>query len=267
MSKENTHFIFDGKTVLISPNLRSIVVFLQYIEQEIETVLSFDKRLEEIKKQHFETLKLVQSLAEKLKEHSIDFKATILENPSTFVDKLKFDRPTRVEMIAIFAQLEVLLCFSIAYDEETSDEKMIREKAMNKKVVNSFLDNFCLNIKNSWYSANQERVEKISADDLRKLRNSLTHFFSVGKVLSISTPGHDTLARKIEIDTKFKVRFISPEDMWNLTMGAAEAMIKKWDLDCRKCLQDGSTNFEKKIHMVKDLVDKHAAKIMTRNQV
>lgn len=69
------------------------------------------------------------------------------------------------------------------------------------------------------------------------------------------------------MDTRSKVRFISPEDMWGLTRGAAEVMIKKWDSDCRKCLRDGSKNFERKIHSVKDLVDKHAAIIMMRNQI
>jgi hypothetical protein len=267
MNKENTHFIFDRKTISISPNLRAIIIFLQYIEQEIETVLSFNKRLEAIRKQHSETLKIVQFLVDKLKENYIDFKFTISENPSTFVNKLKFDRPTRVEMISIFAQLEVLLCFSIAYDEKTSDEKVIIKKAMENQTVKIFLNNFCLNVENQWYSANQERAQKISANDLRKLRNSLTHFFSVGKILSISTPGNEDITRKVEKDTQFKVKFISPEDMWGLTKGATEVMIKKWDSDCRKCLQNNSNDFEKRIHAVKDLVDKYASVIIMENKI
>ena len=39
---ESTHFIFDGEKVVISPNLYSVVSFLQEIEKEIESFLNFD---------------------------------------------------------------------------------------------------------------------------------------------------------------------------------------------------------------------------------
>jgi len=68
MESKSTHFIFDGEKVVISPDLYQVVSFLQEIEKEIESFLNFDKKLESIRKQHAETLKLVEVLAQKLKE-------------------------------------------------------------------------------------------------------------------------------------------------------------------------------------------------------
>lgn len=50
MAGQSTHFIFDGEKVVISPDLHSIVSFLQEIEKEIESFLNFDKKLELIRK-------------------------------------------------------------------------------------------------------------------------------------------------------------------------------------------------------------------------
>lgn len=49
MDEQSTHFIFDGEKVVISPDLHSVVSFLQEIEKEIERFLNFDKKLESIR--------------------------------------------------------------------------------------------------------------------------------------------------------------------------------------------------------------------------
>ena len=67
---ESTHFIFDDEKIQISPDLHPVVIFLQEIEKETESLLNLDKKIELIRKQYLETIDFVQFLADKLKEHS-----------------------------------------------------------------------------------------------------------------------------------------------------------------------------------------------------
>src|SRR3989344_4563783 len=184
------------------------------------------------------------------------YKFIFSEKPSTFVNKLNFNRPVRSEMIIIFAQLEVLLCLSIAYNNKSSDEKLIRSNALKKEVIEAFLKNFCLNPKNEWSKANEERARRITPGDLRKLRNSLTHFFSTGKELAISYPGKDKLTRKTEKETNFKVKFLSPEDLWKIARGAGVLLIKQWSNDYKKSLSANSDDFKQRVLSVKDVIEK-----------
>jgi len=267
MDNQSTHFIFDGEKVMISPDLHSVVVFLQEIEKEIESFLNFDKKLESIRKQHLETIKFIEVLARKLKESNIDFKFTFSEHPATIAEKLKIDRPIRSEMIVLFANLETLFCLNIAYENKISDEKEIIKRAMNQDNVKDFLERFCLNQENEWCQKNPERIKHISADDLRKLRNSLTHFFSVAKNIGVSYALLDEKSRKLEKATNFKAKFISPEDLYEIIKGSARLMIKRWSEDCKSDLAKNSNEFKEKILSVKAVVDNYGAMIIKNKQI
>jgi len=254
MEDKSTHFIFDGDKIIISPDLRPIVDFLQEIEKEVEGFLWFDKKLESIRKQHAETIKLTQVLAKKLKENSIDFNFTLSEHPSTIADKLKINYPIRSKMIILFAYLETLRCLNIAYENKTSDEKEIRGLAMDDKNIKSFLQEFCLNENNDWGQKNKKRLQQITADNLQKLRNSLTHLFSVSKDISVADAFLDDKSRKLEKATHFKVKFISPEDLYEIIRGAGILMMKKWNDDCLNSLNKHSSQFKEKILSVNNVI-------------
>ena len=267
MDNRSTHFIFDGDKVVISPDLYPVVSFLQEIEKEIESFLGFDKKLESIRKQHAETLKLVEVIAQKLKENSIDFNFTLSEHPATIAEKLTINRPIRSEMIVLFANLETLFYLNIAYENKISDEREIIKKAMNQDNVKDFLEKFCLNKENEWCQKNPERLKHIAADDLRKLRNSLTHFFSVAKTLAVSYAMLDEKSRKLEKATNFKAKFISPEDLYEIIKGSAKLMIKKWSEDCKDSLAKNSNEFKERILVVKTVVDNYGAMIIKNKQI
>jgi hypothetical protein len=267
MEDKSTHFIFNGKKILISSDLRLIFDFLKEIEKEVESFLGFDKKLESIRKQHLETIKFVQVLAKKLKENSIDFSFTFSEPPATIVDKLKMNHPVRSKFIVLFANLETLLCLSIAYENKTSDKKVIIDKAMDPGVTKSFLENFCLNKENNWGKKNQKRLENITADNLRKLRNALTHFFSVDKDLQIADAMLDDKSRKLEQATNFKAKFISPEDLYEIIKGALVLMMKKWTDDCLDSINKKSNEFKEKILSVNSIIKDCGAVIVKNSQI
>jgi hypothetical protein len=264
---ESTHFIFDNEKVLISPNLHPIIVFLQEIEKETENLLNLDKKFESIRKQYLETIKFVGFLADKLKENSIDFSYNFSEHPETIAEKLTLERPVRSEMITLFAHLEVLICLNTAYDNKTSDDDMIRKLVMNQETVKNFIKDFCLNPNNEWGFKNKDRLKRITVDEIRRLRNSLTHFFSVGKGLAISHSYLDDKARRLEKATHFKAKFLSPEDLQEIVKGSAKLMIEKWSNDCKKSLSENSNEFKEKIMSVKAVVVNQGAIIVKNNQI
>lgn len=267
MENKSTHFIFDGNKIVISPDLKPIVDFLGEIEKEIESFLGFEKKIESIRKQHLETIKLVQLLAGKLKENSIDFNFSFSEDPSNIGDKLKFSSPTRSKMIVLFAYLETLFCLNIAYENKTSDEQEIRRLAMNKNTIKPFLETFCLNKENKWGGENPDRLKNTTADNLRRLRNSLTHFFSVDKSLSVADAFLDDKSRKLEQITDFQIKFISPEDLYEIIKGAGELMIKKWSKDCENSLRLKTNEFKENILSVNKLIENCGAKSVKNEQI
>jgi len=267
MENKSVQFIFDGDKVIISPNLIPIIKFLEEIEKEIETFLKFDKKLETIKKQYTEIVGLIRELGKKIKENSIDFKYTLSEDPSTIVDKLSISRPIRSEIIILFAYLEVLLCLNIAYENKISNQKTIINKTMDKKIITSFYNDFCLNKENEWGQRNPERLKNITADNLRKLRNSLTHFFAVDRDIFLSYAILDTKSRKLEKITNFKVKFVSPEDLYEIIRGAGILMIKKWDSDYKESLTENSEDFKEKILSALDIVKTYAPVIVKEGEI
>jgi len=267
MENKSTHFIFDGKKIVISPDLFLTVNFLQEIEKEIETFLGFDKKLESIRKQHLETIKLIELLAKKLKDNSIDFNFTLSEKPETMADKLKIDHPVRSKIIILFANLETLLRLNFAYENKICDGEKIRKQALDQKAWESFYNNFCLNISNQWGQKNQDRLKNITAQELRYLRNSLTHFFSLDKGLQVADAFLNEKSRKLEQATNFKVKFISPEDLYEIIKGAAMLMIEKWSNDCKECLKINSNEFKEKILSVNKLIENSGVVIVKNEQI
>lgn len=267
MKNKSTHIIFDGTKILISSDLRHIFDFLKEIEKEIESFLKFDQRLEAIRKQHLETLKLVQVLAGKLKENSIDFNFSLSEHPATIVDKLKMDHLVRSKFITLFANLETLFCLNIAYENKISNKKAIINKALDPKTIKSFLEKFCLNKENEWGRKNPIRLKNITADNLRKLRNSLTHFFSVDEDLQIADAMLDIKSRKLEKATDFKVKFISPEDLYEIVKGAGILILKRWNEDYIDSKNKKSNEFKERILSVNNIIKNCGAVIVKNNQI
>jgi hypothetical protein len=254
MENKSTHFIFDGEKIMVSSDVMPIVDFLSEIEKEVRTVLDFEKKLESIMKQYEETIEFIELLSTKLKDNSIDFKFTFTEHPIKIVKKLKIERPIRSEMVMLFANLETLLRLNFAYDNKISDGDEIRKLTIKEEAWQLFYNNFCLNINNEWVKNNQERAKHITIQDLRYLRNSLTHFFSVDKGMGLSYQVLDQKSRKLEEATNFSAKFISPEDMYGIIKGAAKLIIEKWDRECRESFKISSSDFKDKILCVKDLV-------------
>src|SRR3989344_3476314 len=107
MTEESTHLIFDGKKMVISPDIMPVFSFLIEIEKEIESFLGFNKKLDDIKDSHLEMINFVQFLSNKLKENNVDFQYKFKEHPEKFADKLDFHVPLRSQVIVLFASLDV----------------------------------------------------------------------------------------------------------------------------------------------------------------
>jgi len=173
----------------------------------------------------------------------------------------------RSKIIILFANLETLLRLNFAYENKINDGETIRKQTFDQKVWESFYDNFCLNENNQWGQKNQERLKHITVYELRYLRNSLTHFFSLDKGLQIADALLDEKSRKLEQATNFEVKFISPEDLYEIIKGSAMLMIKKWSNDYQECLKINSDEFKEKILSVNTLIKNSGAVIVKNKQI
>lgn len=264
---DSTHFIFDGEKMVISPDIVPIFEFLKEIEREVEEFLGFEKRLQTISSQYLDAWEFIEFLSNKLKQNSIDFEYTLKNPTDTIAGNLSLYRPLRSEMIVIFANLETLRCLYTAYKHKVTNEEEIRHLAMKKENIRSFLNEFCLNQENSWVKHNPERAAKITAEDVQKLRNSLSHFFSVAKGISLSHSLLNDKSRQLEQMSEFKVTFISPEDLYGILKGAAILMVKKWNNDCVFSFKARSNEFKERILCVRDIVGRYGVKIVLNNQI
>jgi len=251
MKNEKTHIVFDGKNIVISPNLREIFLFLKGIEQEVETLLSFERKLKKIAKQVSEIGGVMATMVKNLPK---DFKMKISENPKTLAEKFKFQRPTRCEFVALFAYLETLRCLHTAYGENTTDDKKLRDASGSS--IDDFLKKFCLCPENEWVKSNSRRSGKIGASHLRKLRNSITHFFSTPPLFVITSVLNDDHL-KVEKDLNFKAHVFSSDDLYKIIQGAAHLLLKMWNTDCQRSIKENNLDFKQRINCVNDIVKKN----------
>jgi len=243
INKTETHFLFDESKIQVSEDIVPILTFLQGIETEVDSFMGFEKRLRDIRKQYLETIKLVEHLGKLLRENSIEFQFKLSEHPETIIKKLMMDVPVRSKCIVLFANLEVLFCLNLAYENNTHDDVEIRRLAMNSKIAESFIDNFCLNIENPWFIKNQERLKGVTKTHLRRLRNSLTHFFSIDKGIQIADEMLDEKSRKLEKILQLESIFLSPKDIYEMIKGVALLMMRHWNKDCILSFQNKSLLF------------------------
>ena len=267
IENKSTHILFNGEKIVISPDLWLIFDFLKKIEKEVESFLNFSKRLGSIRKQYLETSQCVQMMSKKLKENSIDFNFTFSESPVTIIDKLKVDHTVRSKCIVLFANLETLFCLNVAYENKISDQKAIINEAMKPEAIKAFLENFCLNKKNVWRKKSQKRLENITVNDLRKLRNALTHFFSVDGNLQIINVMSGIKSKKLKQAINFKAIFISPEDLYEIIKGTFMLMMKKWTDDYFDSIKNGSNEFKERILSVNNIVKNYGAIIAKNSQI
>jgi len=189
---------------------------------------------------------------------SSDIQLTInflMEIDKDIIKLLECKNLIRLKLIALFANLETLMRLNFAYENKISEGNKIRQLTLDSSVWRNFYSDFCLNKDNTWIKENIDRSDKISNEDLRYLRNSLTHFFSVDRGLQIGDRALDKKSREIEKQTNYNVKFISPEDLYEIIKGSAVIMMKKWNDDCIKCSKNQSEEFKERINAVNELVN------------
>lgn len=263
-NQESTHLVFDWEKIIISPDLTIIFNFLMEIEKEVQSFLWFEKKLEDIRKQSVEFFGLITYLAKQLEENKIDYKFNFSEKPANFIDKLNYHLPIRSQFIMLFANLETIFCLYTAYQLGTDNEEEIRKEVMNSDKTRKFLNKFILNDENDYYKLNKTRLSKISANNIRDLRNSLNHFYSVSSSISLVPNQLDEKARKIEAALKKQWEhnsiFLSPNDTTELISKAGLLLFRNWSNDFSKDPKE----FKRKITFVTNIVNLKAP-VLIRN--
>lgn len=266
--EESTHIYFDGSQILISPDISPVFRFLIEIQTEIDHILKFNEQLQEAGRDYKDLLKLIQFLTGMLREHNIEYEYRFERDPKLIADALKPIFPIRAQMIVLFASLEVLFTLHMAYELHTSDTNDLRQATLDVQNTKEFINNFILTKENSYYRENSDRLKKIDSRKFRELRNSLTHFFSVGPGgLSISPDVFTKSSRKLEADLERNkhghIVFFSEADLYGLIKAANFLRLKKWSND----FMADSALFKSSMTHVKELVAREAAVIVHKQEL
>lgn len=234
----------------IHPEFGIVFRFLIEIESEIEELMGYKERLISIKKQCSELLKLMGKLT--VPE---DLYFEMSENPSALSEKFRYIQPVRSELIILFAHLETLRCLWTAYKLQTSDRNVL--KNASDGALKEFINEFCLSKENEWIMNNPKRAAHLSGKNLVRLRNSLTHFFSVDKIGVV--PLYDDKTQEIVEQMKNKVQLISSQDFSEILRSTGRMILMRWAKDCESSLSGDNNNFLEKMGCVKDVVEKNGA--------
>ena len=252
-----THVVFDWKKIIISENLIPLFQFIIGIENEIKLLLWINKKKGEIKEWYSE---LVELLKITIKEHNdVAWNLKFNLDQNKIIELFNFEEFLRVEFISMFWYLETLMYIYTSYLEEISDEnEIIKYVNSNRKYVEKFYNDFLLNKKNKYFNKNKSYLSRLSAKELRNLRNNLTHFFSLWSNISLIQESVKEKARKIEqqldkVEWK-NIVFITSYDFIKLLWSATLKIILLFNNDSK----NNPDEFKRKIKFVQDIINKKA---------
>ena len=175
----------------------------------------------------------------------------------TIVDDFSTEQIVRSQMICLFSYMETIFCLLTVYDFELTDERKIME--ISKDNINKYINKCILTKDNEFYNKNIDRFRKITANNLKILRNSLTHFYSIFDNIGLIPKEASIEARKAEKlleNQKHNYIFITPEDFLELLNGAVRIVLLGWSNESITKPQD----FKRKMSYIIDLISKKAPK-------
>jgi len=229
-----SHFIFNNKEVNISPDLRPIIIFLQTIEEDIEENNSLFEKKKKTKENMLKLLNLCKSMTQRMKDENINFEFKDQDYILKLTDELDLIQYSlRFQFLGLFAYIETLMTFHIAYTHKIDSEAEII-KFSNEKTFKQFWNRYFFTKNNEYYKSRKKIFSKTNADTVRKLRNGLFHFLSPGQGIGMIHHEFSQKARKIEKKIFKKgagTIFISDKDLYSLTTDAFKLIMKDWSDD------------------------------------
>lgn len=260
---DSTHISINWNDLIISSDISFIFDFLIKIDTEILSILEYNKKLEDIRKDTSEILKLTSHLAKIIQDNNLNLDYKIDTNLLNIWKKFNFCVPARAEFIILFSYLEVLFSIYISFNKEIDDKDNIRNEIMNSEETRKFISKFLLNKDNNYFNKNSKKLWWINPKKIRELRNSLTHFYSLWDSWIIIVNNNSNSENKKMMKDFEKVWLdntypLSSFDLYKLLSWAFWILIQTMnDLYC----EDKAT-FERKIKFIKNIVDNHWAVIL-----
>lgn len=263
--QDPTHLIFDdnGKKVIISENVAPIFFFLMDIEQEIDFMLGQQDKLSEINRKLIDIIDDFKEMSKILIDNGFNFKYTCTTETLTIVDDVKRTQTLRTQMISLFAYMETIFCLVTIYDKETDNKKKIIKAT--KQNVENLISSFILTPTNPYYKEHADRFKKINAEDVKALRNSLTHFFGVCDKIWLLPKEASKQGREAErffSSQQLESIFISPQDFHMLLKEAVRLILMKRNDET----VDHPGDFKRKMQFVMNIVEEIAPKLVTMKQ-
>lgn len=158
-------------------------------------------------------------------------------------------------MICLFSYMETILFFYIIYDEDKDMEyDQLTELAKWKMI--DLVKRFLLSKKNNeYFKKNYDKLGIIKQNDLIKLRNYLTHFYSTTESFWLYIGWYPKQEIEIAKQRNKSFSMISPYDLYYLINWASNTIMLNWNNANKK---DGDA-FDRKIERVLKIAKNYAS--------
>lgn len=244
------HIILDWKKIYISKGLTQVFIFLSNIEKEVGKILDYNNKIKNLQDITVEMLWLLKNSIKLLNSKGIkiplpqDTKITEKYlNQETFNISQNF---IRSNMILIFSYIETLFCIITAYTLELDQQEDIVYSSKNKLINN--IEKYLIGKRNSYFMKNKEKLWKLTAKSIQKLRNWLVHFYSVYPEDIALSEAEFKKTEKITIAfDESNVTILSSTDLFELAKVWSKIFIQELAYD----FKHNKSTFNKKIEIVK----------------
>lgn len=256
----STHFIFWedlqwNNIAIISPNLQKVFKFLVEANEELDSFLNIGTPILNMKQNIIiPMLEKYAKVIKLLEINNISHQFNVSKEDIEDFVNFQIHLGIRVKMIALFAFMETVFCLITIYNSKLSDEWEIIKKSNND--LPKWIGKYILTERNYFYKQNISRFKKITTRNLILLRNSLTHFFSIGKNIMLFE--WDEEMRK-KFDKLNDVALLSPIEFNSLLWWMISLLFQEWTNDFSK----NKTDFEERISFVIKIIEERAPVLLS----
>ena len=273
-NRDGIRIVSEDKAV-ISPSLGEITVFLGDIDKEIRSMIFLKDNLEEVRMSVWKTFedieKIVSELWELLETKRLKetAKKTILDHVNETNETINSINSQnafaiRSQMICLFAYMETLASIITVYDEGLSLRDNIMEKTKNN--LKKWIKKYLLTDENDYFSQHREVYKNIWPQDIKDVRNSLTHFYSPSKLKKIVLVTASVWDKPEKLKKIFKSMKwykgtvpLSPQDFYHLLAWAQKKILFDRADESEKDME----TFRKKIDLVNEVFNASGTKMIT----
>lgn len=257
------HVVLQWERLIISPDLQTVFLFLNHIEEEIISQLHIKRQLREMNEKFWTIMRDFVALMKLLEENKIEYTVKSNEKTLSILEDFKTNHNVRIIIIAMFSYLDTIFHLIISYKHQITDETKLMQQTRWQR--ENLAEKYLLSKQNKFYYEQNSRLKDLNGKKIKSIRNFLTHFFSLPEGIILlenwANENRDEIERLLG-EQKMHSIWFTPEEWFNWIWGAVKIVLEEWTKDSL----DNKILFKSKMSAVKAVINKHASVLMNTSQ-